>query len=313
MYSLDQIRKAVRHPNLICREINRLAYTGGYSRECNDSGINIISADWDNNIILDACRFDIFKEMVQEEKGWPQGKLRKEHSRGSATREFLHANFNNKELHDTVYVTANPQLYRMEHNTTSSFSFHAVKNIWKDNWDEEYQTVLPETTTDIAIDTERSFPNKRLVVHYIQPHYPFITDETEFDKGHLETENSDSPSFWQQLMKGKLEIDKEQLWKLYKENLERAIPEVIRLIDNLNGKTVVTSDHGNMFGERASPLPIKEWGHPKHIHTPELVEIPWFICDSDGRKGISEENPIDHEDIQRSKVNERLRNLGYAD
>jgi len=31
-----------------------------------------------------------------------------------------------------------------------------------------------------------------------------------------------------------------------------------------------------MFGERASPIPIQEWGHPEGIWTDKLVKVPWL-------------------------------------
>lgn len=44
-----------------------------------------------------------------------------------------------------------------------------------------------------------------------------------------------------------------------------------------DGTTVVTSDHGNHLGEFATPFPIRLYGHPEGIRTPELIRVPWLV------------------------------------
>jgi hypothetical protein len=70
-------------------------------------GIDIFEQDWDNLLLLDVCRYDAFEELngIVED-------LRPVTSRVSATPEFLRGNLRGRELHDTVYVTANPMLHR---------------------------------------------------------------------------------------------------------------------------------------------------------------------------------------------------------
>ncbi|WP_049892013.1 hypothetical protein [Haloquadratum walsbyi] len=91
-------------------------------------------------------------------------------SRGSSTVEWLKANFDGRDLRDTVYITANPQLER--NRSTWDINLHEIITVWLDEgWDDQIGTVRAETMTDAAIETAGQFPNKRLVVHYIQPHY----------------------------------------------------------------------------------------------------------------------------------------------
>jgi hypothetical protein len=308
MYSLSQVRRGLRTPALFFREANRLYHRRFNVRRYNASGIDVFAEDWDTLIILDACRYDMFERISDL-----PGRLETRISRSSSTPEFLMANFGDSDLLDTVYVTANPQLYRNRHRIDTEL--HAVIDVWRDEgWDDQYGTVLPETVADTAIDAAEKYPNKRHIIHFMQPHYPFLTDETEFDKGHLGDGDTDEGNVWTKLVEGEIDVDAETVWSLYDDNLRRVLPSVERLLDQLPGKTVVTADHGNMLGERAWPIPIREWGHPRGIYTEELVKVPWLVVDSEDRPTIvAEEVERDDTSVDQDVVAERLRNLGYAE
>ncbi|WP_276299021.1 hypothetical protein [Halorussus lipolyticus] len=306
MYTGAQLRRGLSNPKLLLRELNRLYFSRGRRYEFNRSGVDIFEEDWDNLVVLDACRYDMFAE-----RDSLPGRAEKRRSRGSNTVEFLRGNFAGRDLTDTVYVTANPQLYR--HRDWLDPTLHAVRNIWQgDDWDDELGTVTPETTTERALEVADEFPDKRLVVHYIQPHYPFIESDTDFDKGQLEDPDA-PPSFWQRIMRGRLDVPTDTIWDAYTENLETALPHVETLLDSLPGKTVVTSDHGNMVGERSFPIPIREWGHPAGQYTDELVDVPWLVVESESRKRIVAEPPERESSGDDDDVAERLRDLGYAE
>jgi len=308
MYSLSQLKRGLQTPALFLREINRLYYRRLNTRSYNIQGVDIFAEDWDTLIILDACRYDMFERIVDL-----RGQLESRISRGSATAEFLVANFDGRELLDTVYVTANPQFYRNRHRIDTDL--HAVIDVWDDEgWDDQYGTVLPETVADTALDAAEEFPNKRHIVHFMQPHYPFLTDETEFDKGHLEGEETEAGNVWTQLMEGRLNVDAGTVESHYNENLQRVLPSVERLTSELSGKTVITADHGNMLGERAWPVPIREWGHPRGIYTPELVKVPWLVVAGETRREIVAGRGTDADvETPDDMVAERLRQLGYAE
>jgi len=40
------------------------------------------------------------------------------------------------------------------------------------------------------------------------------------------------------------------------------------------GKSVITSDHMNLLGERLFPVPTKGYVHPIGLHKPELLKVP---------------------------------------
>lgn len=308
MYSVRHLREAIGRPKQALIELNRLYHRRLYQHSYNENGINIFEEDWDTLVILDACRYDMFAE-----RSSLPGDLRRVESRGSSTREFLHGNFAGRDLRDTVYVTGNPQLY--EYADEIDVTFHDEVHIWQDDgWDEELGTVSPETTTEYALDAAANYPNKRLIVHYLQPHYPFTGSDTTFDKGHLMNSDSDAPDFWNQLTDGTMQVPEDTVWGAYLDNLESVLPFVQDLMEELNGKTVVTSDHGNMINERAFPIPIRIWGHPRGIHTRSLVDVPWHVYENGPRREIiAEDPPREREDVDEAVVRDRLSDLGYVE
>lgn len=305
MYRLSQIVNGLRHPNLILREVNRYYYLRLYTRQFNAGGVDVFAEDWDNLVILDACRHDVF-----EAESTLAGTLEARESKASETVGFLKANFSGRDLRDTIYVTSNPQLYRFRDEI--DVNLHDVINVWQDEgWNDALGTVRPETTTEYAIEASEQYPDKRIVVHYIQPHYPFLQTEVDFDKGHLEIDDPNDPNLWYKKMWGELLVSGDTLWQLYVDNLRQTLPHVETLLDSLQGKSVVTSDHGNMFGERSFPIPIREWGHPHSTFTEELVKVPWLVVSDGERRDVVAGDAQTHRDVDVD-VEERLRNLGYG-
>jgi len=219
-----------------------------------NKGINISNEDWDNLIILDACRFDIFEQISTI-----PGNLNRKVSKGSATMEFVQKNFTDKH-HDIVYVTANPTVDK--HLQTDQF--HAIVRAWDTHWNEKKGTVLPSDMAEVTLDTYKKYPNKRIISHFIQPHQPFIGEigdkiyqSSEFGstlRGHRDTALGDSPDWsrygknvYTGLFDGK--IDPELIWRGYKENLELTLPYVEKLCRQMDGLSVVSSDHGNIFSQ----------------------------------------------------------------
>jgi hypothetical protein len=307
MYSLDQVKRGLGSPNLVLREINRLYHSRLDTRPFDRRGIDLFERDWDNCYLLDACRYDMFDERADL-----PGELERVTSRASNTLGFLRANVAGRQLHDTVYVTANPRFYRYRDELDASF--HDVVNVWLDDgWDDTFNTVLPGTTAEYARRAVEEYPDKRLLVHFMQPHYPFLSTETEFDKHHLHNEGEDTDDFWHEIMVGKLTIDPRLVWRQYRRTLDETLPHLRELLEAVPGRSVVTSDHGNMVGERARPLPIREWGHPKGIYTEELVAVPWHVHE-DGRRSTTATEPVGAEDhVDDDVVADRLRSLGYTE
>jgi hypothetical protein len=244
------------------------------------------------------------------------GRLSSRLSKGSSTAEWLRANFHGPDLRDTVYVTANPQLERNRDGW--DIDLHETINVWlEDGWDEEIGTVRAETMTETAIEAHGRFPDKRIVVHYMQPHYPFVSSDTTVDKDHLsqidcDGESPEGENIWNQKFTGELSLSQNDLWSMYVDNLEYVLKYVAKLLDKISGKTIVTADHGNYVGQRASPLPIREYGHPRGLYDDAVTRVPWLVHEANGRRKIvaeSGEETVD--DVESDVVAERLRNLGY--
>ncbi len=311
MYSLSQFRRGMKkgmtNPSFFARECNRLYHRRFYSQDCNTDGVDIIDEDWDNLLILDACRYDMFAEQCD----FP-GRLEQRQSKGSHTTEFLQGNFDGETLHDTVYVTASPQLYRWKE--TIDVQFHEVVNVWQeDGWDDTHGTVLPETMTQYVQDAADRYPHKRIIGHFLQPHYPFIGADRELNTRTFGDEQQ-GIDIWGELSRGQLDCSTTDVWDAYRQNLELVRPKIHELLLELPGRTVVTADHGNMVEERSSPIPIVEWGHPPGVYTEELVAVPWHVYENGPRKRItSEANESAADTLTDDVVENRLQNLGYVE
>lgn len=293
--------RAIKHPEVIKRKI-RINTVRPFTRSHYET-ISYVDEDWDNLIILDACRYDLIKENNPFDSP-----IKEVHSNASHTVEFLKNNFKSQEMLDTVYVSASPHLAGFEDK------FVHVEHVWKDRWNDDKRTVLPEDVTEAAVELEERYPNKRLIVHYMQPHYPFIgkTGQTIENQATYGGAAHNKVSIWEQLAAG--EISVKIVKKAYLENLNIVLPEVERLLNNIKGKSVITSDHGNLFGKRVVPwLPIKIYGHPPGIKDPELTAVPWIEPPYEKRKKSTSANkPNTKNEENLKEVEQRLQDFGYV-
>lgn len=294
-----KLRRGLTQPRYVLREFNKLYHRIRGPRGDIES---LFEADWDNLVILDACRYDVFAERHDL-----PGRLERRTLESSSTLDFLERYIDGADLRDTVYVTANPQFRR--HRERFDVSFHDVIDIWEGaGWDEALATVPPEAVLEAAIEAHERYPNKRLVVHFLQPHHPFIgptgRDELQLDSiGH----------FYGRVFTGELDVDDGVIRQAYEENFDIVIESVKRLLGRLEGRTVVTADHGEMMGETARPIPLTEYGHPSGLFTPELVTVPWLVYENGSRREITPEEPVTaNEPRAGADVKRRLQDLGYV-
>jgi hypothetical protein len=153
----------------------------------------------------------------------------------------------------------------------------------------------------------------------MQPHYPFVPADTTADKKHLKQidEDGDGPSeenVWNQMFHDDLDLSREELWSIYVENLDYVLEHVAELLEGLSGKTVITADHGNYVGERVSPIPIREYGHPRGMYDEPVIRVPWLeINTGDRRQVTSGLTDNSRQEIQNDVVTERLQDLGYRE
>lgn len=272
-------------------------------------------SDWDILIILDACRADLLEETLPDSKLEPTT-FKTVTSAGSSTPEWTRRLLTDKSYGDIVYVTANPWIARL-----APESFHDRIDVWTDGFDEDLGTVPPETTAESACVTYDEYPNKRLVVHFMQPHVPFIGSErwrgsrqqptVEILNEEIEASGKDGE--FGELRYG--DLSRKALWPDYKATLKLVLEEIQDLRKDLSGRMIVTSDHGNMFGERAWPFPIRIYGHPGGLRSSPLVKVPWAVFESPSDRPEIREGGTNHIPPPRESdtTNERLQALGYRE
>lgn len=270
-------------------------------------GVNYAEADYDTLVILDACRADLFEEVTGTNR-WDE--YEQANSGSGATRTWFERKWN-KTYGDIVYVSGSPILSRC-----APGSFHRVIECWQDAVNEELNGPDPAVTTNAAIRAHKEHPNKRIVVHYMQPHYPFLQDPnlhfTEFSGTEQWDVNADprATDVWEALRAGI--VDRDEVWDAYGRNLEYVMEEVDELLDTVSGKVVLSSDHGNLLGEITYPVPFREYGHPMHLAQPSLTTVPWAVDDGP-RREIIEEGVSSETDAGSEEINSHLQALGYID
>lgn len=303
------LREGVQH---LQRSISR-SVVNAVGRVRLPQAADFIDEDWDVLILLDACRADYYREATPFD-----GDVQTRVVPGSASHEFIEATFLDRELHDTVYVTPNPHLYMLDGDV-----FHAVRDC-RDAWDERLQTVTPEAMTDICRSVAAEYPDKRLILHYMQPHTPYLGATADrirerfafagWNPDHVSDgnpESRDRPLIWDLVRDG--EIEWSDVRSAYRETLERAIESVAELVADLDGRVVVSADHGELLGERLVPGGPREWAHPEGLSARQLRVVPWQVVQDESRPEITAEPPEERSELSEEAVNDRLRALGYVD
>jgi len=141
----------------------------------NAESLSLEDENWDYLIILDACRYDYFAKTHGD---YLVGHLSKRVSLGSSTPAWFLANFA-KYHSDVIYVSGNPHINGKVpvKGIDARKNFSKIVNVWDFGWDNVLGTVPPEAINHAAIETAEAFPNKRLIIHYVQPHSPYLSKD----------------------------------------------------------------------------------------------------------------------------------------
>lgn len=316
-YSIGSLLDALRNPVELYREVGRL-YDQIRFEATHPDAIDVMAQDWDYLIILDACRYDVFKTI-----NWIEGDVNHTISAGSHSEEFCEANFEGKTFYDTVYVTANAfgaqigdgvfhdLIYTGEEIDETFVGWHAFS-----------ERMEPGTVYNAAIDAVERYPNKRLITHFMQPHTPYFGEEAEEIRERVADEGlivrSRQPEMVKQYslddenvvvsLKEAAErgyVSHEEIKEVYIENLRLVLEYVERLVSNLDGKVVITADHGEYLGES------NEFGHPKYAYSEVVRKVPWLVIDSESRPKITDGEVAKRSDIADEAIEEHLKDLGY--
>lgn len=257
-------------------------------------------------IVLDACRYDIFKEMSQKILG--KSKVEKMISPATQTVEWLDKTFKNQDFSDVIYVSSNPFVNSkgiIPEQGGYSFNgksyFKKIVNVWDKGWNPDISTVHPLDVNKAAIVSMDLNPRFRHIIHYMQPHSPYIfygglkthmhpvqnmqknlNPGTEFSfLSKIANKLLSQETIWK-IGKG---LGKQPTWDLgklwfrygregiekgYREDLKLVLNHVKKLIKLFpKKKIIITADHGERLGEKGN------YGHGGKREK-AVIEIPWL-------------------------------------
>lgn len=306
------LEKYARDPSLIQnklrgfnRAVNRRLWKSRYDE------FDVINADWDNLIILDACRYDALtgQEILK-------GDLSSIISKGGNSWEFVKKTFDGRELFDTIYITSNIHFEKLDKKPF----YHIERLLGEENRES------PEKLVEKTIEMNKKYPDKRLITHFIVPHTPYLNKKAKKLRGEITdkygvrfrpdiSEYDPDPEDWElyNLKNAREEgyISDTELREVYYADVKIGLQHAADLVESINGKSVITSDHGEMLGDRLPPLYIKEYGHIGNVYCDELRYVPWLEVDHNERREIYAEDPIDYKNAADKSINEQLEALGY--
>lgn len=248
-------------------------------------GEDIHKEHWDALIVLDACRADLLESVV-EEYDFLENADDYHISNASASDEWIAKNLKSRrdQTNDICYISANPY-----DKTVRDEDFAVIERVWQDGWEETIRTTPPRAVTERAITVHRDNPDKRLLVHYMQPHAPYIQTGRQ------------AP-----FMDVKLgEISDEQLWREYQDNLRYVLDDVDLLLQNVDTeKTIITADHGEALND------FGVYGHRNHVPVTGLKKVPWCVTTATDT-GSYRPNEHTNQQADSTTLEEKLEYLGY--
>lgn len=280
----------------------------------------IKKGDWDCLIVLDSCRFDYFEKTYGD---FLNGELEKVLSGGWHTSVWVKNVWGDKKHDNVVYISASPYINSQGIELIKGFDgryhLHEIVDVWDYGWSEELGTVLPSEMVKATHQSRLKYPDKKLVSHFLQPHYPFLNLEPvggkwwglrERGKGRDDRRLRAFAGKIIEAILGKkttykigrllnvtppsvIEITAKRygvdiLRKAYEENLRIALREVAKLVKHLPGKCVITADHGELLGEDGF------YAHPLYEEdNPYLIEVPWFEIPKNSEKNLKRINTQD--------------------
>lgn len=276
-------------------------------------------------VVLDACRYDRFEMLFDS---YFEGTLSPVQSEGYNTFQYVRRTW--PDYHHVTYVTGAAPINATEFEFDNDIELQGmaeqgerlaerysgyrpvdhlenIVEVWRTDWDEHLGVCPPEPVTTTA--TEHAKAASELVVHYFQPHIPYIGKECELSDKDAENRlrgGAIGMGIWERAQNG--DISRDRLFELYDSNLERVLDSVCYLIRNTDfDKTIITGDHGEALGEYGL------YGHKSS--NPYTRIVPWANVNSVLKDpSYNKEHEITTEVTQTEKqatVEDRLESLGY--
>lgn len=246
--------------------------------------------DWDVLVILDACRVDALRTVVDRLEDFPSsGSVQSVISPASTSPEFMRTQFQDgpaDEKGRSSLICANPH----SDICVDTDDWAHVNEVWRENkGDGLVRSVTPRPVTDAAIAAHRDIGSERMIIWYVQPHFP--------------ARNLDRHGVLRAMRDGDLSYDR--VWTAYLDNLEWVLNDVSVLLENLDADTLaITSDHGEAFGE------FGVYGHAPNIPVPSLKKVPWMTVSATDTGEYEPDVDIEQREIT-SDVDDQLSVLGY--
>lgn len=259
-------------------------------------------------IIFDSCRFDYFQELYHNHFS---GELTKVYNTNTYTKQYQRATWTGS--YDITYVAGGPvitdrnfELSDLEYRPSEHFE--EIVHAWNMGYSKELGVTPPEAVTEVALNCDAP----RMIVHYFQPHAPYIGEhrhreelpdiETGSDEK-IERRQESILDIYDKIESG--QISEDELREVYISNLRRVLEATKPLVAETDRPIVITSDHGELLGEDGRYL---HGGLPHRV----LCELPWFeIKRTVGGKGEIDAKSRDENAVNDS-IKEQLQALGYA-
>lgn len=268
-------------------------------------GTNVFGREWDLLVILDACRYDLFVEFAPQHSVYTLlDSVDQMYSIASQTPEWMQRTFDGADdtlLSQTLYVSGMGWIEEVD--TDGLFG---VEPVWRYADHPEARVTPPKPVTNESIRNFRVTDAERYIVHYVQPHAPFLHCVGKYNS--IADGEGSSQNVWTGLQTG--EFDKSEVWEDYGENLLLVLDEIELLIENFDGKIAITADHGNAMGE------FWLYGHPGQEAAPSIRSVPWATAPG---LGIDDYSVRDRGEVDRdvggqgieAELEQHLRDLGY--
>ena len=262
-------------------------------------GTNVYEKEWDMLVILDACRVDLLREVAAD---YPFiGEVKSLDSVGSMSEEWMVKTFTDEyaaETSETAYVTANA----FSGEVLDDDSFRLLEEVWRYHWDDDLGVVTADAVTDSAVRVGREYDLEYLIVHYMQPHHPFIGSDAFGDFESDPFGEKGATTEVDALRRN--EVTRAEFWAGYRDNLRYVLEEVETLLANVAAdRVVITADHGDALGEWGI------YGHPAGCLHSAVRTVPWVETTAEDTGEY--EPQLEPRTAESVEVQDRLRDMGY--
>ena len=287
---LSKVNRALKYTT--ARRVLRATELAIFSRY--QIGRDVLHSDWDLLIILDTCRIDALASFSGRYPWLRETNFSKITSRGGSTLEWTAQTFcqkNRNRAAEVTYLAGNPLVEEVltgRETPEERAGVEATPTKWNILTPDDLNQFIPvyqkrredgttyfndrphpgpEIITNETIRVGRENDASRVVAHYMQPHSPYLARASESEEL-LEYELHPFPY----LKEGG---DREKVWHAYINELDSALSEVNVLLENFEAdRVVITSDHGEAFGE------YRGYGHRAGSINPYIRRVPWVVTEA---------------------------------